>query len=133
MKKGDVHLEQDVPPLPADTSTALFLTSKFRGGIVPDGEVACRIAEVLIEAHFDKAELAAQQPLVATDKGDYWRVEGSRNRDQKVEGAGWFFMSIKKFDGRLIDFGRYGVFHPHPSVRPLIEAARRKQKPDDTE
>ena len=132
MTDDNIPSKQDVSPLPQDTSTALFLYSKASGGIVPSSDAACCVAEALIDVHFGKAEVEAQRPLVATDKGDYWRVEGSRNRDRKVEGAGWFFMSIKKFDGRLTDFGRYGIFHPHPSVVPLIdEALRRKQEKEE--
>lgn len=113
-------------------SRIVEMIARTRGGIIYDSELARRLGELLLEAHYGKAELARQQPLLVEDKGDAWRVEGSWNRDQKSEGAGAFYLSIGKVDGRVLDIGVWAIIHPHPSVRPLIEAhLRRKQEEAD--
>jgi len=76
------------------------------GGMVFDAALACAIGALLLERHYSADELARQKPLIATDNGDSWRVEGSRNRDYDQEGP--FFMTIEKFDGRITDFGCWG-------------------------
>lgn len=110
----------------------VWLTNAAHGALISSADAACRLAEVLLEAHYGKAQVERQRPLRASDKGDYWRVDGSQSLTGKQEGLGPFFMSIKKYDGAVTDFGVYYDYKPHPSVQPLIEEARRKQKPDGT-
>lgn len=62
-----------------------------RGGVIYDSELAKRLGELLLEAHYGKSELDRQRPLIVEDKGDCWRLEGSWNRDRKIEGNGAFF------------------------------------------
>jgi hypothetical protein len=81
-----------------------------RGGIVYDGELACKIGALLCKQHYGPHEATRQQPLTATDQGDSWRVEGMRNREYKLDDTGPFFMMIEKFDGQITDFGLWG---PH--------------------
>src|SRR5215469_15885916 len=90
-------------------------------GIIPDAETAKSFGELLLERHYGQAELARQRPLIVQDKGDYWRVEGSWNRDGKVEWVGAFFLSVSKSDARVTDLGIHAIVHPHPSVRGIIE------------
>lgn len=63
---------------------------EMNGGVVPRAEVAIKIAEALCEAHLGAAKLERQRPFTAEDKGGYWRVEGSWNRDGKIEGPAEF-------------------------------------------
>jgi len=106
----------------------LFMTNIARGGVVFSSELAQRLAETLCEAHYGNEGLARQKPLIVTDKGTYWRVEGSWNRDGKIEGPGAFFVSIEKYDGRVTDFGALYRIHAHPSVVPLIQDHLKRKK-----
>jgi hypothetical protein len=111
------------------SSRMVELVSIARGGIIYDAEVARKIGEVLLEAHYGKNELERQRPLIIEDKGAYWRVEGSWNRDQKLEGQGSFFLSVAKYDGRVLDIGMWGIVHPDPSVKALLDSYLHQQKP----
>jgi hypothetical protein len=86
--------------------------------IVADDGLAIRIGELLCDAlHGD---LSRQNPLFAMDRGTYWRVEGSLNRDGTMDGPAEFFLSIDKTDGRVSDIGEVARIAPHPSVIPII-------------
>lgn len=115
-------------PLPHSPGRILDLLKMTRGGVVHDAAIAQRLGELLLEAHYGKEELARQRPLIITDKGDYWQVDGSWNRDRKIEGKGAFFMCVQKYDGRVMDFGIWGVIHPDPSAKAIIEAQMRDKK-----
>ena len=90
-------------PREPDSSGTVWFTNVIHGGMIPNADVACRIGELLLEAHYGKSELDLQRPLTATDKGDYWQVDGSRSRDSADQGHGPFRLSIRKYDGRIID------------------------------
>jgi len=119
----------DVPkiwqPSPDAPSTTVMLVQMARGGIVFDGELARKIGENLLEAHYGAEELGRQRPLHVMDRGDHWRVEGSWNRDQKIPGLGAFFLSIQKSDGRVIDLGRWLIPPPPPAEPPPIDPRSR--------
>jgi hypothetical protein len=109
------------PPAPDAPSTSVMLIQMARGGVVFDAELARRIGEKLLAAHYGADELARQRPLLVQDRGDHWRVEGNWNRDQKIPGPGAFFLSIQKSDSRVIDLGRWLVPPPPPAEPPPIE------------
>jgi hypothetical protein len=88
------------------------------------------LSEMLFEQHYGAVELARQRPLLVFDKSTYWRVEGSWNRDYKDEGESAVFLSLRKYDGQVSDFGRWRVFHPDPRARAIIEAHRRRERGD---
>jgi hypothetical protein len=104
----------------------LRLIEMMRGGIVFDAVLAGRLAELLFEAHHGGAQLEQQRPLIVTDKGDHWRVEGSWNRDRKIEGIGAFYCLLRKFDGCVLDLGATYVVHPHPEDEPFVQEYWRK-------
>jgi hypothetical protein len=104
-----------------------------RGGIVFDADLAIRIGELLCEAHYGADSLERQRPLTALDKGSYWRVEGSWNRDRKIDGIGAFHLSMDKRDGRVTRFGLDFVYHADPSVIPLIKQHLAQKKSNDTD
>ena len=64
---------------PARPNTIMLLHKISRGGVVCEPQLACAIGALLLECHYGIEELTRQQPLTATDKGDFWRVEGSWN------------------------------------------------------
>jgi hypothetical protein len=81
----------------------LILINLARGGVIFSGDLAVKIGEVLCDAHY--GDLPRQLPLRVLDKDTYWRIEGNWNRDRQAEGQGPFFLSINKFDGRVIEIG----------------------------
>jgi hypothetical protein len=100
----------------------MVMTETFSGDLLSDKDLAIRVAELLCEAHY--GDLREQMPLSVTDGGDYWRVEGNRNRDGTINGPAEFFLSIEKRDGRVTDFGQYVRYPPHPFV---VRALRERQ------
>lgn len=94
-------------------------------GVVFGPELAIQIGDLLCEEFY--GDSALQRPLFAVDMGEFWRVEGNRNRDGKIDGLAEFFLSVKKADGRVTDLGELMRYHPHPSVAPIIKEHQRKQ------
>jgi NTF2 fold immunity protein of polymorphic toxin system component len=126
----------DAPPEPfavASGEGMLVMTQMTRGGVVLSGDLAVKLAEVLCEAHYGSEEVERQKPFNVADKGTYWRVEGSLNRDGKIDGPGAFFVSLGKYDGRVTDFGRWLPYHAHPTAVPLIKQHLAGKKTRDTE
>lgn len=117
-KAPKVHLpvKTDEPP-----SHMVEFVNMARGGVIYDAEVARKIGEILLEAHYGKEEFERQRPLVVEDKASYWRVEGSWNRDQKIEGNGAFFLSITRYDLRVLDIGMLMILHTPPDVQAYLE------------
>jgi hypothetical protein len=66
-------------------SRGVELINMARGGVVFDVDLARTIGETLFNGHYGRDELQRQLPLIVEDKGDYWRVEGSGNRDFKTD------------------------------------------------
>ncbi len=81
--------------------------------------VAIKIGELLCEALY--SDLSKQRPLMAIDKGSFWRVEGNRNRDGTEEGPAKFFLSIDKSDGRVTAVGETLLLDPHPSIVSILD------------
>ncbi len=123
--------KQPFPTLAGEA--AVFLVEITRGGVVFDSDLAVKIGEALCEGHYGKEELERQRPLSAIDNGTYWRIEGSWNRDRKIDGPAAFFLSIEKRDGRIIDIGQWFAYHAHPSVVPIIKQHLAQKKSRDTE
>jgi len=115
-------------PQPDLPSRTLEIVKMARGGVIYDAPLAIRLGELLLEMHYGRSELDRQRPLTAEDKGDYWRVEGSWNRDRKIEGSGAFYLSVRKSDGFVTDLGIWAIVHPHHSVRAIIEAHHQRSE-----
>lgn len=86
--------------------------------VITGPELAARIGEILCDELY--RDLSEHKPVITTDEGICWRVEGSRNRDGAIDGLAEFFLSIQKSDARVTDIGEHLRFRPHPSVVPLI-------------
>lgn len=93
------------------------------GGLVSDPEMARRLGEAYVEILYGADERGRQQPLVAAEKDDCWKIEGSWNRDGAMGENGWFFATIWKYDGRLVDFGLHLHIEYSPADRELINKA----------
>src|SRR5258708_1097356 len=104
-----------------------MLNSIECNGIIFDSGLAQRLAELLLAAHYGNTEVERQRPLMTIDNGDHWHIEGSWNRDRKIEGKGPFFMSVQKHDGRVTDFGLWGVIHPEPRAKAAVERELRRR------
>jgi hypothetical protein len=98
----------------------------FSDDLLSDKDLAIKLAELFCEAHY--GDLREQLPLSLIDRGDYWRVEGNRNRDGAINGPAEFFLSIEKRDARVIDFGEYVRCPPHPLVVKAIRDGHNEQK-----
>ena len=120
-----------VEGLPQQNASRLLLTKFARGGIIYDAEIARKFGEIVLEAQYSRDELLRQQPLIVEDKGAYWRIEGSWNRDRKIEGMGEFFLSVAKYDARVLDVGVWGVFQTPPEIEARIKDHMR-QFPSDS-
>jgi hypothetical protein len=123
------------PPMSPAGHASLLLAGAVHGGVIVDAEHARSLAELLLHRHWGKAELERQRPLIVEDKGDCWRVEGSWNRERKIDPAeplgvvkGPFYVTFWKYDGRVIDFGVPGLYEPDPKAVKLIEEDLRRQR-----
>jgi hypothetical protein len=112
-------------------SRTVEMINMAHGGVVFDDDLARAVAEALFEHHYGDDELKRQKPLIVEDKGDYWRVEGSWNRDFKIDDSGPLFLSIHKYDGRVFDLGQWGPMLFRGSLDELLASAR--QPPPDNE
>lgn len=89
-----------------ENPVALILTKAAHGGVIGNADLARRMAELLVADHYGAASLDRQRPLRVYDRGDSWRVEGRADPDRDRTGEGAFFLSLRKFDARVVDIGR---------------------------
>jgi len=78
------------------------------------------IAAILAESAGDLDEADRQLPFRVSDRGDTWRVRGSRNADRAIEGPGPFHLEMRKRDGAIVDMSFEAVLHMSPEVRNLL-------------
>jgi len=79
--------------------------------VLKDGELARKLATVLIEHHYGADELRQQQPLNLTDEGENWLIKGSAPRRQDDISA--MVVRLNKRDGRIVNF--HQIYHITPS------------------
>lgn len=114
----------------ATGTVSIDFLKMIHGGLVFSADMAARLGEVLCEAHYGKEEVERQKPLVAEDKGTWWRVEGSYNRERKIEGKASFFLSIEKDEGRIVEIGLWYALPTHPLASQFIDEMKRGKKGD---
>jgi len=95
----------------------ILLKYLVEGGVLKDGELARKLATVLIEHHYGADELRQQQPLNLTDEGENWLVKGSARRRKDDLSA--MVVRLSKRDGRLINFHQIYHITPSPDVDPF--------------
>ena len=96
-------------------------------GLLYKEEQVEQLCVLLFDVHYP-GEVERQRPFLIADKGDHWQVDGSWNRDKRLEMAGPVFMSVRKSDARVTDFGMWGIIHPAPAAMRLIEKEEQRQK-----
>jgi len=74
----------------------------LHGDLVGNGSTAVAVAEIIIRANYGDDVLSEQRPLLVSDRGEYWLVEGSRNASRAVEGPGKVVVRLSKADARVI-------------------------------
>lgn len=82
----------------ADEELSMLLRRATRAETI-SSEIALRLAEMVFARHYGEATLAAQLPLVITDRADKWEINGSQAAPlgQRLR------MIIMKTDGRIVD------------------------------
>jgi hypothetical protein len=93
------------------------------GCLISDPEMARHLGDTYVEILYGTEERDRQQPLVAAEQGDCWKIEGSWNRNGALGEQGWFYATIWKYDGRLTDFGIRLHIEYSPADRELINKA----------
>ncbi|HEY2444880.1 MAG TPA: NTF2 fold immunity protein [Rhizomicrobium sp.] len=81
---------------------SVTLQRVLRGGIVDKPSVARDLAEIILKSGYGKRELDRQRPLVVKDRGDFWQIDGSYNRERRPGAKGSVMIQIAKTDGRVI-------------------------------
>lgn len=120
-----------ISPRRGDEERMVTFVNMIRGGVVFDAGLAIKFAEVLCAAHYGEEEVARQRPFTAEDKGTFWRVEGSCNRDGKEDPlSSFFYLSIDKYDGRVTDIGQWATLKPDPRAMEILKASLPNKKPD---
>jgi hypothetical protein len=99
----------------------VWLLSMLKGGIVNDADTALKLAELVIASAYGAEEVEQQRPLTATDQADRWLIEGSLNKDRKVEGRGAVKVLIRKSDCRVLDLAVPIVMFPHPDAKKYLD------------
>jgi hypothetical protein len=101
------------------------------GGMVTTAKTAESIAAAILRGHHGDKEFAIQQPLVVSDKGECWRVEGSHEEPGwGPRGRAWY-IEIMKDDGRVVKVAhRMPPVDPPDEVKALIEEERKRRSLD---
>jgi hypothetical protein len=92
-------------PEPPKRGRMLDFRAMTHGSLVSGPEMARRLGDAYLEILYGTEERDRQQPLVAAELDDCWRIEGNWNRHGALGERGWFYATIWKHDGRLVDFG----------------------------
>ncbi len=74
-------------------------------------EAARDVAAAVIKNYYGAAVLRQQEPLVVTDLGKAWYVEGSHVPKDLPEGFGPLFLRMRKADCCVEDFGNKSLDH----------------------
>ena len=106
---------------PSESGT-MWLLKVLKGGIVNKPEMALNIAELVITNVYSVADLEQQTPLTVSDESDRWVIEGSYNKDRKIEGWGAAKVVIKKSDGQILEVYIPMVMFPHPDVKKYLKS-----------
>ena len=74
--------------------------NRFKKGIIPDAETACKVAIPIIKAVYGEQQLNSELPLQITLINDkYWTIEGALHTAK----GGVVFMTINKNNGCVLN------------------------------
>jgi hypothetical protein len=107
-------------PDPPKRGRMLDFRAMTHGCLISAPEMALCLGNAFVEILYGTEERERQQPLVASEQDDCWRIEGSWNRQGDLGEQGWFYAIIWKHDGRLVDFGIHLHVEYSPADRVLI-------------
>ncbi len=109
-------------------SEFLYYQEILRGGVINNQQVAVKMAELVVESLYSNDEAERQKPFQARDLGDRWLVEGSHNKDKKIEGHGPVKMWIRKRDAKVIDFFLPEIMKISPEARDVLKDVLKKKE-----
>ncbi|MDH3593836.1 MAG: YbbC/YhhH family protein [Rhodospirillales bacterium] len=113
----------------ADDQDGYFLIfQEMQGGIVNNPKIAIDIAELVVANVYGDNEVKLQRPFEAFDETDRWRIEGSYNRDRKIEGHGPIEIWIRKRDAKIIDVVNPVIMEVPEEVQEIIREEMSKKK-----
>ena len=84
-----------------------ILSRRWRGDTLITSDIALEIARRVHVNLYGQADLSANEPLSATEKGNNWIVLGAKpirpvRADQPLDGP--LLMKISKFDGQILTY-----------------------------
>jgi hypothetical protein len=113
----------------AEEQESYFLHfQEMQGGVVNNPKIAIDIAELVIANVYGDNEVKLQRPFEVFDESDRWRIEGSYNRDKKIEGPGPIKVWIRKRDAKIIDVINPFIMKVPPEVKKIIKQNLNKKK-----
>jgi hypothetical protein len=94
----------------------VLLKYLVEGGLLKDGQLARKIAALLIEHHYGADELGQQQPLNLADEGQNWLITGSAPRREDFDDRSAMVVRLSKRDGRIVNFHHIYHITPDPDL-----------------
>ncbi len=107
---------------------SIVLHEALRGGLVTTPELAVKLAELLLVSAYDEQRLEQQKPLIATDQGDRWLIEGSYNKDGKIEGIGPAKIIMLKRNAQVLYLAIPRVMHLSPEMKEYVKQAQERNR-----
>ncbi|MDH3472782.1 MAG: YbbC/YhhH family protein [Rhodospirillales bacterium] len=111
-----------------DQDSYFLLFQEMQGGVVNNPKIAIDIAELVIANVYGDNEVRLQKPFEALDESDRWRIEGSYNRDRRIEGHGPIKIWIRKRDAKIIDAVIPAIMEVPEEVQEMIREKLNKPK-----
>ncbi len=94
------------------------------GPLLNNEEMARTFAALILQRLYGGDELAKQQPLRVTDKGEAWVVTGSYQEPGMTPETGAWYFRIRKSDCRVEEFGHYEPRELPENVKSILASAK---------
>jgi len=95
------------------------------GPLLNNEEIARAFATLILQRLYGGDELAKQQPLRVTDKGEFWIVMGSYQEPGMPLDTGAWYLRVRKSDCRVEEFGHYERRELSENIKSFIANAKR--------
>jgi hypothetical protein len=105
-------------------STQIGLATMLMGPLLNNEEMARTFAALILQRLYGGDELAKQQPLRVTDKGEVWVVMGSYREPGMPPDTGAWYLRIRKSDCRVEEFGHYAPLEVSEEVKSILANAK---------